>query len=226
MDDDEQTRLAALDATRASKKADRAAASKARKQAARDFARDLAAAAAAPLPPAAPNVKGAGVGAGAAAAADGRHLALVFDADPGAAGADAARKAFDAEQRLLRSDGGAGARAGSAGARSAGGGAGAGKRPSGVFSADSTHSSSMASPPKAPRVPAPAVGAPADPPPPLLVPAGRRASSRLAGVATARDAGFAPDGIRAARLENHDGTFSDEVRFALVNPRHARDVSR
>ena len=34
--------------------------------------------------------------------------------------------------------------------------------------------------------------------------------------------GFEPDGIRAARLRNPDGTFSDEVRFALVAP-HLRE---
>lgn len=33
-------------------------------------------------------------------------------------------------------------------------------------------------------------------------------------------AGFHPDGIRQARLRNPDGTFADEVRFALVNPRY------
>jgi RimJ/RimL family protein N-acetyltransferase len=32
-------------------------------------------------------------------------------------------------------------------------------------------------------------------------------------------AGFEPDGIRRGRLRNVDGTFADEVRFALVNPR-------
>lgn len=30
--------------------------------------------------------------------------------------------------------------------------------------------------------------------------------------------GFAPDGVREARLINPDGSYSDEVRFALVNP--------
>jgi RimJ/RimL family protein N-acetyltransferase len=33
-------------------------------------------------------------------------------------------------------------------------------------------------------------------------------------------AGFAPDGTLARRLRNADGSFSDEVRFALVNPRY------
>lgn len=35
------------------------------------------------------------------------------------------------------------------------------------------------------------------------------------------NAGFARDGVRARRLRNPDGTFSDEVRFALVNPKYA-----
>lgn len=35
-------------------------------------------------------------------------------------------------------------------------------------------------------------------------------------------AGFEPDGVRRARLRNPDGTFSDEVRFALVNPKYGR----
>jgi RimJ/RimL family protein N-acetyltransferase len=34
-------------------------------------------------------------------------------------------------------------------------------------------------------------------------------------------AGFEPDGRRRARLRNGDGTFSDELRYALVNPRYA-----
>jgi RimJ/RimL family protein N-acetyltransferase len=33
-------------------------------------------------------------------------------------------------------------------------------------------------------------------------------------------AGFVPDGTRRARLRNPDGTFSDEVRFTLVNPKY------
>lgn len=32
--------------------------------------------------------------------------------------------------------------------------------------------------------------------------------------------GFEPDGVREKRLRNGDGTFGDEVRFALVNPRY------
>jgi RimJ/RimL family protein N-acetyltransferase len=31
-------------------------------------------------------------------------------------------------------------------------------------------------------------------------------------------AGFTPDGIRRGRLRNPDGTFSDEQRYALINP--------
>jgi RimJ/RimL family protein N-acetyltransferase len=31
-------------------------------------------------------------------------------------------------------------------------------------------------------------------------------------------AGFEPDGVRAGRLRNPDGSYSDEVRFALINP--------
>jgi RimJ/RimL family protein N-acetyltransferase len=34
--------------------------------------------------------------------------------------------------------------------------------------------------------------------------------------------GFEPDGIRAARLPNPDGSYSDEVRYALINPRVLR----
>lgn len=32
--------------------------------------------------------------------------------------------------------------------------------------------------------------------------------------------GFEPDGVRRARLRNADASFSDEVRFALINPRY------
>lgn len=38
-------------------------------------------------------------------------------------------------------------------------------------------------------------------------------------------AGFAADGVRAARLRNADGSFSDEARFALVRPQTARRIS-
>jgi RimJ/RimL family protein N-acetyltransferase len=40
----------------------------------------------------------------------------------------------------------------------------------------------------------------------------------LASQRAARAAGFEPDGTRAARLRNADGTFADEARFALLNP--------
>jgi RimJ/RimL family protein N-acetyltransferase len=49
--------------------------------------------------------------------------------------------------------------------------------------------------------------------------------AKAANVASQRAAlagGFEPDGVRAARLRNPDGTFSDEVRFALVNPATVR----
>jgi RimJ/RimL family protein N-acetyltransferase len=42
-----------------------------------------------------------------------------------------------------------------------------------------------------------------------------RASQRAAA-----NAGFVPDGVRALRMRNADGTFGDEVRFALLNPRY------
>lgn len=45
---------------------------------------------------------------------------------------------------------------------------------------------------------------------------GNEASQRAAVAA-----GFEPDGVRRARLRNPDGTFGDEARFALVNPRYA-----
>jgi RimJ/RimL family protein N-acetyltransferase len=35
-------------------------------------------------------------------------------------------------------------------------------------------------------------------------------------------AGFEPDGVRAARLRYPDGSYADEVRFAVLNPRIAR----
>ena len=41
----------------------------------------------------------------------------------------------------------------------------------------------------------------------------------VASQRAAAAAGFQPDGMAAARLRNADGTFSDEVRFALVHPR-------
>ena len=42
-----------------------------------------------------------------------------------------------------------------------------------------------------------------------------------ASMRAAANAGFEPDGVRARRLRNPDGTFSDEVRFALINPKYA-----
>jgi RimJ/RimL family protein N-acetyltransferase len=45
---------------------------------------------------------------------------------------------------------------------------------------------------------------------------GNEASLRAAAAA-----GFEPDGVRRARLRNPDGTFSDEVRYALINPSYA-----
>ena len=38
--------------------------------------------------------------------------------------------------------------------------------------------------------------------------------------------GFGFDGIRDSRLRNRDGTFSDEVRYALVNPRYKSTGTR
>jgi RimJ/RimL family protein N-acetyltransferase len=42
----------------------------------------------------------------------------------------------------------------------------------------------------------------------------------IASQRAALAAGFEPDGTRRARLRNPDGTFCDEARFALVNPRY------
>jgi RimJ/RimL family protein N-acetyltransferase len=39
-----------------------------------------------------------------------------------------------------------------------------------------------------------------------------------ASLRAAANAGFEPDGVRARRLRNPDGTFSDEVRYAWINP--------
>ena len=49
--------------------------------------------------------------------------------------------------------------------------------------------------------------------------------AKAANVASQKAAiagGFAPEGVRAARLPNPDGSYSDEVRFARVNPRVIR----
>ncbi len=43
--------------------------------------------------------------------------------------------------------------------------------------------------------------------------------TNIASQRAALHGGFEPDGVRRARLRNVDGTFADEVRFALVNPR-------
>jgi RimJ/RimL family protein N-acetyltransferase len=42
----------------------------------------------------------------------------------------------------------------------------------------------------------------------------------VASQRAAASAGFQPDGTMASRLRNADGSFSDEVRYALVNPRY------
>lgn len=43
-------------------------------------------------------------------------------------------------------------------------------------------------------------------------------TENVASQRAALSGGFSPDGIREARLRNPDGSFSDEVRFAAVNP--------
>jgi RimJ/RimL family protein N-acetyltransferase len=43
-------------------------------------------------------------------------------------------------------------------------------------------------------------------------------SGNVASQRVALAAGFEPDGVREARLRNPDGSYADEVRFALVNP--------
>jgi RimJ/RimL family protein N-acetyltransferase len=51
------------------------------------------------------------------------------------------------------------------------------------------------------------------------------AGAKMANVASQKAAlagGFAPDGVREARMRNGDGTFGDEARFALINPRLPR----
>ena len=42
--------------------------------------------------------------------------------------------------------------------------------------------------------------------------------ANLASQKSARNAGYTPDGIMRARLRNHDGSFSDEARFAAIAP--------
>ena len=54
-------------------------------------------------------------------------------------------------------------------------------------------------------------------------------STKPGNVASQRSAsagGFGFDGIRDSRLRNRDGTFSDEVRYALVNPRYKSTGTR
>lgn len=41
-----------------------------------------------------------------------------------------------------------------------------------------------------------------------------------ASLRAAERAGFEPDGIRRRRLRNPDGTFADEIRYALINPKY------
>jgi RimJ/RimL family protein N-acetyltransferase len=43
-------------------------------------------------------------------------------------------------------------------------------------------------------------------------------TGNVASQRAAARAGFEPDGIRRGRLRNADGSFSDEVRYALLNP--------
>jgi RimJ/RimL family protein N-acetyltransferase len=45
-------------------------------------------------------------------------------------------------------------------------------------------------------------------------------TTNVASQKAALAAGFEPDGVRAARMRVPDGTFLDEVRFALVNPKY------
>jgi len=42
----------------------------------------------------------------------------------------------------------------------------------------------------------------------------------VASLRAAANAGFEPDGIRARRMRNPDGTFADEVRYVLINPKY------
>jgi RimJ/RimL family protein N-acetyltransferase len=47
-------------------------------------------------------------------------------------------------------------------------------------------------------------------------------SDNVASQRAALSAGFEPDGVRGARLRYPDGSYADEVRFVLINPRVAR----
>jgi RimJ/RimL family protein N-acetyltransferase len=42
----------------------------------------------------------------------------------------------------------------------------------------------------------------------------------VASLRAAANAGFEPDGTRARRLRNPDGTFSDEIRYVKINPKY------
>lgn len=42
----------------------------------------------------------------------------------------------------------------------------------------------------------------------------------VASLRAAASAGFEPDGTRARRLRNPDGTFADEIRYVLINPKY------
>jgi RimJ/RimL family protein N-acetyltransferase len=42
-----------------------------------------------------------------------------------------------------------------------------------------------------------------------------------ASLRAAAGAGFEPDGVRRSRMRNADGSFSDEARYALINPKYA-----
>lgn len=46
-------------------------------------------------------------------------------------------------------------------------------------------------------------------------------TGNIASQKAALAAGFEPDGIRRSRLRNPDGSFTDETRFAALNPRYA-----
>jgi RimJ/RimL family protein N-acetyltransferase len=41
-----------------------------------------------------------------------------------------------------------------------------------------------------------------------------------ASLRAAANAGFEPDGVRERRMRNPDGTFTDETRYALINPKY------
>jgi RimJ/RimL family protein N-acetyltransferase len=52
------------------------------------------------------------------------------------------------------------------------------------------------------------------------------ARDNVASQKTALAGGFFPDGMSPARLRMPDGSFSDEVRFSLSNPRHGHSAAR